>query len=397
MSLRFVDKQKSFTLYTTNFSSNQIYIAVQFTDEEVSPISIYEEAFSQILKLISKEKMFIVHDKVFGSTKFYDGIVNARKNLLANNKLDETLPVTFIEGNPFWGEGIAGIQIIAVSISNPEEKVWTIYDEEKPCGFGWKKNDANFLMLQNICDTNNHIGNGRRKTQTGIMFDRAQKILMNHSGSYKNVVRTWIYLEDILGWYDEFNIIRNIKYRDFGIIPNGSGNLEKEKIYLPASTGILGNNPQQSSSVMDVLAVIPEPGSRVKIEQTSGIKQRSPFWYGSAFSRAMCIREPELTTILLSGTASIDEEGNSVYVGDPEMQIKKTFEVIDALVKEEEASIENICIATVFLKHADDYDIYLKTCSELGLTEIPAICVIADVCREELLFEIDATIAKEVA
>ncbi|MFH1195866.1 MAG: Rid family hydrolase [bacterium] len=395
MTKRSIEKQESFIVYITNYNDSQFYITAQMIDAAADPVSAYIDAYSSILKIIGKENLFIVHDKIFGSSNYYKDIVNSRKELLLKNKINSELPLTFIQGNPYWGQGIAGIQIIAVSIANEDEKVWTILDGEKPCGFGWKKNGANFLMLQNICDLNNHYGENKRESQTGIMFDRAQNILHNYSGSYQNVVRTWIYIDDILDWYGEFNKVRNIKYKDFGFIPNGSGQMETERIYLPASTGIWGRNPLNAAAVMDLLAVIPEPGSPVKIGQTSGVKQRSPFWYGSAFSRAMCVREPELTTILLSGTASIDEHGHSVFIGDTKLQIHKTMGVIDALIKEENATLKDICTATVFLKRADDYPVYEKAILELGLTEIPAVCVVADVCREELLFEIDATIVHD--
>ena len=124
----------------------------------------------------------------------------------------------------------------------------------------------------------------------------------------------------------------------------------------------------------------------------SGTKQRSPFRYGSAFSRAMNIYEPDNATILLSGTASIDRDGKTVCVGDPKSQIIKTFEIANALVQEEGATLNDICTATVFLKRPEDFAIYQKTIAEQGLNYIPAVCVIADICRKDLLFELDATV-----
>jgi len=396
MTKRSIDKQNSFIIFTTKFNDSQIYFTAQITDKNADPVSVYKVAYNRILEIINDEKMFIVHDKVFGSYDYYASIAESRKEVLSQKKIENALPFTFIQGHPFWGKGIAGIQVIAVSVANDGEKVWTIFDGDRPCGYGWKKNGTDFLILQNICDPDDYSGSDKREVQTGIMFERAQQILKKNSGSYHNVVRTWIYIEDILDWYGEFNKVRNIKYKDFGFIPNGSGGSDKERIYLPASTGIFGSNPDKAAAVMDVLAVIPGEGSPVKIDQTSGIKQRSPFWYGSAFSRAMCVREPELTTILLSGTASIDEEGHSVFIGDTQKQIHKTVEVIDALIKEENATLKDICTATVFLKSADDYPVYEKAVLDLGLTETPAVIVVADVCREELLFEVDATIVKNV-
>lgn len=157
------------------------------------------------------------------------------------------------------------------------------------------------------------------------------------------------FIKNILDWYSEFNAVRNKKYKEFGLIPDNSEN-DKETIYFSPSTGILGNNPYNVSDVMDVLAVIPAKDSQVKIEQINGTKQKSPFWYSSAFSRADRICEPNITTILISGTASIDEKGNTVYEGNSKMQILKTFEVVEDLIVKEGASFKDISSATVFLK-----------------------------------------------
>ena len=81
---------------------------------------------------------------------------------------------------------------------------------------------------------------------------------------------------------------------------------------------------------MDILAIIPQMDNKIKFEQVSGKKQKSPFRYGSAFSRAMKIIETGITTILLSGTASIDDAGHTVYVDDTKKQIIKTMEVVEA-------------------------------------------------------------------
>jgi enamine deaminase RidA (YjgF/YER057c/UK114 family) len=141
---------------------------------------------------------------------------------------------------------------------------------------------------------------------------------------------------------------------------------------------------------MDALAVIRNSDSMLRIQQTAGKKQKSPFRYGSAFSRAMSIEEPQRTQIYVSGTAAIDDQGNSLFIGDARTQIIKILEIVDALLKGEGASLTDICDATVFLKKAEDISVYYDTISDLGLKDLPAVCIVADVCREELLFEIDA-------
>lgn len=394
MIRRKVKNFDGFTLFTSIINNEQIYITVSVINKDLDPILTYREIYFKILDLLSLEDFQIVQERIWGSNRLYYEILNTRSELLSGKGIEEQIPFTYVEGNPYWGEGLAGIQMIAVKVSAANEKIWTIFDEGLPCGRGWIKNNTTFIMLQNISGLQADAEYYNREEQTSRMFDKTERILRQYSGSYRNVIRTWIYLDKILDWYKEFNIVRNAKYQEFGFIPKTPGEIDTEQIYLPASTGILGANPEQAAAIMDVLAVIPDTNSDIKISQTSGVKQKSPFWYGSAFSRAMSIHYPDSTTILLSGTASIDEQGKTVFVGDTNLQIQKTIEVINALLNEskESTSINDICTATIFIKRSEDFEIYKKASEKYGLTGLPAVCVVADVCRDDLLFEVDATI-----
>jgi enamine deaminase RidA (YjgF/YER057c/UK114 family) len=62
--------------------------------------------------------------------------------------------------------------------------------------------------------------------------------------------------------------------------------------------------------------------------------------------------------ILVSGTASIDEQGKSVFIGDPAAQIRQTLSVVSELVASEGATLQDLCEATVFIKRKEDFLIY---------------------------------------
>lgn len=51
-----------------------------------------------------------------------------------------------------------------------------------------------------------------RPLQTKRMIQRAAGILESQGASYRDVVRTWFYLDDILAWYPEFNRSRTAVY-----------------------------------------------------------------------------------------------------------------------------------------------------------------------------------------
>ncbi|HEY0090294.1 MAG TPA: Rid family hydrolase, partial [Candidatus Lokiarchaeia archaeon] len=86
--------------------------------------------------------------------------------------------------------------------------------------------------------------------------------------------------------------------------------------------------------------------------------------------------------------------GKSVYSKDIYGQIRKTLDIFNELISSEGATFQDISQATVFLKNSDDFDIYKKIIEEYKLENMPAVCIQANICREDLLFEIDGTICK---
>ena len=218
------------------------------------------------------------------------------------------------------------------------------------------------------------------------MFERAGRILRDNGASYKNVARTWLHLSKILEWYPDFNKARSEKYGEFGIMP-GPGD---STLLLPASTGIGANMPSGAAASMDLLAVKENDHIPSAIKKLSNRKQLDAFRYGAAFSRGAVIRENDVDIIQISGTAAIDEHGVSLYPGDICSQINCTFDRIETLLDQEGAGLKDIAAATVFVKCPEYAPVFWKMAADRGLDDCPAVCIVADVCREELLFEIDA-------
>jgi enamine deaminase RidA (YjgF/YER057c/UK114 family) len=114
--------------------------------------------------------------------------------------------------------------------------------------------------------------------------------------------------------------------------------------------------------------------------------------YGSAFSRGTLICHSDFNLIQVSGTAAIDEYGDSLYPGDVAAQIDCTFDKIAGLIGQEGATLEDIVAASVFVKHGKDARVFEERAAARGLKNLPAVVIVADICREELLFEIDAEV-----
>jgi enamine deaminase RidA (YjgF/YER057c/UK114 family) len=118
--------------------------------------------------------------------------------------------------------------------------------------------------------------------------------------------------------------------------------------------------------------------------------------YGSAFSRGLRIDLNGLVILLISGTASIDEAGKTVHVGDFRAQLKRTSYNIGKLLEAEGATWKDIVRTTCYLRDIDrDYAAFneerTKFFGELGLDPLPASTGIqAILCRPDLLIEIEA-------
>jgi|SRR5579862_6440793 len=116
----------------------------------------------------------------------------------------------------------------------------------------------------------------------------------------------------------------------------------------------------------------------------------------SSFSRGMRIDLNGMAILLISGTASIDEEGRSVHTGDFRAQLRRTYQNITGLLEAEGASWKDIVRTTCYLRDIErDYDAFNEERTaffrEQGLDPVPASTGIqAILCRPELLIEIEA-------
>lgn len=118
--------------------------------------------------------------------------------------------------------------------------------------------------------------------------------------------------------------------------------------------------------------------------------------YGSAFSRGLRIDLNGLVILFISGTASVDDKGKTVHVGDFRAQCRRTFHNITRLLESEGATWKDIVRTTCYLRDIDrDYKGFneerTRFYKEQGLALLPASTGIqAILCRPELLVEIEA-------
>jgi 2-iminobutanoate/2-iminopropanoate deaminase len=116
----------------------------------------------------------------------------------------------------------------------------------------------------------------------------------------------------------------------------------------------------------------------------------------SSFSRGMRLELNGLAILLISGTASIDENGQSIHVGDFRAQLRRVYANIAGLLEAEGASWKDVVRTTCYLRDMErDYAAFNEERTAYfqaqGLDPLPASTAVqAILCRPELLVEIEA-------
>jgi enamine deaminase RidA (YjgF/YER057c/UK114 family) len=235
------------------------------------------------------------------------------------------------------------------------------------------------------------------RQQSSEVFNKLDNILTSYGFSAGDIVRQWNYIGNITCHrngrqnYQEFNDARSAYYMT-SAWSNG----------YPAATGIgascegiiVGcialksdshiypiNNPLQIAAH--------EYSKKVLVDDNADALKTTP-----KFERAKLIEIGEDACCFVSGTAAIRGE-QSMDMKSARSQTIQTIENIEYLVSKEnlirfgsKAYDLNLLNLRVYIKNAADYDEVKATVDEL-YPQIPAVYTIADVCRDELLVEIE--------
>lgn len=214
--------------------------------------------------------------------------------------------------------------------------------------------------------------------QARATFEHIEKLLDLAEMEFKHVVRTWFFLEDILSWYDEFNAVRTAFFRERGVFD----------YVVPASTGIGARNPFGAAVMAGFYAVKPKDEA-VKVLALPSPLQCPALQYGSSFSRAVEVTMPDIRRVLVSGTASIALDGQTMHCGNVWKQIARTYEVVAAILHSRGLSWHDVTRATAYFRKAADAPLWAQFCAQQDIPPLPVIVTCNVICRDDLLFELE--------
>jgi len=313
-----------------------------------------------------------VHSKLFVAR---EGVAAVREALRSCPTLLD-VPTSMVLDEPCGGGLIAGVQLLAVEGATSCE---TVFDGGAPAGRLLELGGARMLLLADI-DPGREASTPPAEQMAG-MFERAGDLVTRCGFSFRQVVRTWLYLDRLLEVYADLNRIRDVFFERVGVGDPLSA--------PPASTGIQGAHPSGAAAFMELIAL----DGAVAVAPMRTPHQCEAYDYGSSFSRGMTAEFAGLGLLFASGTASIDRTGVTVHPGDAHRQIRETYAAVDSLLRHQGASLADVVTGVQFFKDRAAHSAFVELREAAELPALPLVSVYADVCRPELLFELEVTAA----
>lgn len=307
--------------------------------------------------------------------------------------LGKRVPVTLIPQYLLPNGGLS------IEIYTLDESAEILIEERGAICYGRIENDNESMIFVEGIPASDFTQSVRLQSQE--VFEKLDNLLSSYDFKVDDIVRQWNYIGDIVAYrdskqnYQEFNDARSIYYKN-GEWKNG----------YPAATGIGascngiivgGIAFKEKKPGVKVIFPIDNPlqiaahvySKRVLVDDDNNAMKSTP-----KFERAKLIETANGAYCFVSGTAAIRGE-ESVDASSAELQTIKTIENIEYLVSKENlvrfgCKPYNLKYAKilVFIKNAEDYE-EVKSVVAKAYPNIPIAYTIADVCRRELLVEIE--------
>jgi enamine deaminase RidA (YjgF/YER057c/UK114 family) len=115
--------------------------------------------------------------------------------------------------------------------------------------------------------------------------------------------------------------------------------------------------------------------------------------YGVSFERGTYVDYGDRRHVFISGTASIDNKGQIVHVGDVVNQTYRMWENVEALLREAGCTYDDVAHMIVYLRDPADYAVVSRLYEE-RFPDRPVVIVHAPVCRSGWLVEMECMAVK---
>lgn len=223
--------------------------------------------------------------------------------------------------------------------------------------------------------------------------EQTRRILENYEGRLQdegltlagNCHRTWFFCHDI-----DRNYAGLVKGRRENFVLQ---DLTENTHYI-ASTGIAGSPQAEGALVqLDALGFKGLPDKSVRYLYAPDFLNPT-YEYGVTFERGVRIDYSGNAHLFISGTASINNKGEVMFVGDVAAQTERMWANVDALLQEGGCGWKDVRQALVYLRNPKDYKIVAPMFERKFCGAFPLVFLHAPVCRPEWLIEMECIAIK---
>jgi len=216
--------------------------------------------------------------------------------------------------------------------------------------------------------------------ETRAVFDELIQVLASQGATLAgHCVRTWLFIKDVDIFYQDMVDSRRMLFDEHGLTQN---------THYIASTGIEGTSADRFDTVcMDALSLLDlQPNQIFYLNDFSRLCLTKD--YGVTFERGTRIAFADRMHYYISGTASIDNRGNVLHIGDVQKQTERAIENVDALLKSGGATMDDMMYLIAYLRDPADFHCVSRYLHDT-FPNLPCIVVQGRVCRPEWLVEVE--------
>ena len=200
-----------------------------------------------------------------------------------------------------------------------------------------------------------------------------------------NCIRTWFFVRDVDTQYAGMVKARKENFKEQGLT---------EKTHFISSTGI-GGSPADTRALvqMGTYALTGfEPAQQRYLYAPTHLNPT--YEYGVTFERGTMMEYGDRAHIFISGTASINNKGEVVHVGNIVKQTERMWENVGKLLEEGGMAFDDVMQIIVYLRDLCDYPT-VKALFDRKFPCTPYVITLAPVCRPTWLIEMECIAVKE--
>lgn len=231
-----------------------------------------------------------------------------------------------------------------------------------------------------------HYGEGNSATQTTYLLESYEADLEKYCATLRdNCLRTWFFVRDVDTQY-----MGMVKARKENFIAQG---LTEQTHYI-ASTGIQGL-PADPHAIIQLGAYSLTGMETKQIHYLYAPSHLNPTCeYGVTFERGTVVEYGDRAHALISGTASINNKGEVIHVGDIDGQTRRMIENVKVLLDEGGFAEADVAQIIVYIRDLCDFERVKQLINE-HYANVPQIFTLAPVCRPEWLVEMECIAIKK--